>query len=90
MAQGVWPLSTLPCLWFGDHYHFHEDDDDGEDDDDEDEDEHDEDEDEDEDDEDEDEDDDGDLWAPPSHADDGGPVCSARVDSWKNCLKLRS
>ena len=82
-------MSTLPCLWFGDHYHFHEDDDDGEDDDDEDEDEHDEDE-VDEDDEDEDEDDDGDLWAPPSHADDGGPVCSARVDSWKNCLKLRS
>ena len=27
--------------------------------------------------------DDDDLSAPPSHTDDGGPVCSAKVDSWK-------
>ena len=35
-----------------------------------------------------DDDDDGDLWAPPSHADDGGPVWSAKVDNWTNLSQV--
>ena len=42
------------------------------------------------DDNDNDDDHDDDLSAPPSQADDGGPVCSAKVDSWKISPRLGS